>query len=85
MRQGEVTFTYSGILSRDGKKVIHVRFEREGQEGKDYAEGVLPSCRIERSKGFTPNELEQMTAYLQREKEHIIQDAKKLNNLKNWF
>ena len=85
MKQGEVKFTYSGILIKNQKKIIRVRFEREKKLGIDYAEGTIPDCKIEKQQGFTPNEIEQMEAYLVQEKENIIQDARKLNNIINWF
>lgn len=81
MAQGEVSFTYSGILNKGHKKIICVRFERSG--GKDYAEGQIPECRLDKSKGFTEEELRQMEQYLQKEKDNIIQEARKLTSIKH--
>ncbi len=83
MDDREVKFTYSGILTRKNKKIICVRFERAGKSGTDYAEGQIPECKIEKQNGFTPEEVRQMEEYLKTEKDHIIQEARKLNNIKN--
>lgn len=85
MKQGEVKFTYSGVLTKGEKKFIRVRFERENGVGVDYAEGMIPDCKIEKQQGFSADEIRQMEEYLYGEKENIIQDAKKLNNIMNWF
>ncbi len=79
----EVTFTYSGVLTKKNKKIICVRFERIGEDGADYAEGQIPECKIDKQKGFTLEEIRQMEEYLRAEKDNIIQKARKLNNIKN--
>lgn len=83
MEKGEVTFTYSGVLTRNNRKLICVRFERKGDFGVDFAEGKLPECRIEKQKGFSVEEISQMEEYLETEKDNIIHEAKKLNSIKN--
>lgn len=83
MDKGEVTFTYSGVLTRNNRKLIRVRFERKGNQGIDFAEGKIPECKIEKQNGFSQEEIHQMEAYLESEKENIIHEAKKLNNIKN--
>ena len=85
MKQGEIKFTYSGILNKGQKKIIRVRFERDQEDTLDYAEGIIPDCKIEKQQGFTNEEVKQMEDYLVSEKETIIQDAKKLNNILHWF
>ncbi len=83
MEKGEVTFTYSGVLTRNNRKLIRVRFERKGNPGIDFAEGKIPECKIEKQNGFSQEEIRQMEEYLEIEKENIIREAKKLNNIKN--
>jgi hypothetical protein len=83
MEKGEVTFTYSGVLTRNNRKLIRVRFERKGNSGIDFAEGKIPECKIEKQNGFSQEEIRQMEEYLEIEKENIIREAKKLNNIKN--
>lgn len=78
----ELRMTYSGLLSqKDGKKIARVFFER----GKDFAEGIVPSGSIEKSSGFTPEELKQLTDYLIHNKEDILAKAKEVNPLRNWL
>lgn len=71
--------THSGIISRKGQKIVHIYFER----GKDYAEGVLPSGSIEKSSGFTPEELSQLSQYMLQNAEDIMERAKQVNPLRN--
>lgn len=72
----EFCMTYSGLLmQKDGKKIVRVVFER----GKDYAEGVVPSGAIERSSGFTQEELQQLSDYLIQNGDDILAKAKEVN------
>ena len=68
---------------RNNRKLIRVRFERKGNSGIDFAEGKIPECKIEKQNGFSQEEIRQMEEYLEIEKENIIREAKKLNNIKN--
>ena len=49
----ELRMTYSGLLMKDGEKMVRVCFER-GNSG--YAEGIVPRGVIEKSSGFTKEE-----------------------------
>lgn len=82
MDQGQVTLIYSGVVRKKNQNLVSVRFERNGKSGTDYAEGQVPECRIEKQRGFTADEIAQMEAYLREEKFNIIQEARKLNNIK---
>ena len=65
--------TYSGLIpQKDGKKIVRVVFER----GKDYAEGIVPSGLIEKSSGFTKEELQQLSGYLIQNGDDILAKAK---------
>lgn len=81
--QGEVKFTFSGVVSRGNKKLICVRFERERDSHVDVAEGEVPQCKITSSVGFSKDEVEQMEVYLTEQKDVIIQEARKINSLSN--
>lgn len=83
MNQEEVTLIYSGVVRKQNQSLVSVRFERNGKSGTDYAEGQVPECRIEKQRGFTADEIAQMEDYLREEKYSIIQEARKLNNIKN--
>ncbi len=78
----EFCMTYSGLIpQKDGKKIVRVVFER----GKDYAEGIVPSGLIEKSSGFTKEELQQLSGYLIQNGDDILAKAKEVNLLRNWM
>lgn len=78
----EVRMTYSGVIpQKSGKRIVRVVFER----GKDVAEGVVPSGKIERASGFTEEEVEQLGRYLVQNGEEIMAKAEKVNPLRNWM
>lgn len=77
----EVKMTFSGVLLREGKHLIQVRFER----GDDVAEGILPDGEIQRSQGYTKEEIQQLERYLRQNRTDIIARAKELNRITNWF
>lgn len=78
-KEGELTFTYSGILKKDGKKVVSIRFERNG--GKDFADGLLPDCSIEKQQGFSEEETEQLEVYLMEHADEIMHKAKEMSKI----
>lgn len=81
-KSDELQMTYSGLLLKDGEKMVRVCFER-GRS--DYAEGIVPRGEIVKSSGFTSEELEQLTIYLQDNASDIIKRAKDVNFLKQWM
>lgn len=82
MEQGELKMTYSGLLMKDGEKMVRVCFER----GKaDYAEGIVPRGTIEKSSGFTAEEVAQLANYLCENASEILNRAKDVNFLKEWM
>ena len=84
-RNEELTFTYSGIVNKDGRNAVCVRFERKRDGRTDFAEGLVPSCTITKQEGCTEEELEGLTAYLRENDQEIRRKAKELNNIRNWF
>ena len=71
----------SGILRKDGEKIIYVRFER----GEDFAEGSLPAAKITSHRGFSPDELVQFEEYMAENRFAIIEQAKSVNLMKNFM
>jgi hypothetical protein len=69
----------SGILHKDGEKIVYVRFER----GEDFAEASIPAKKIYSHSGFSGDELEQFETYLAEQEFEIIKQAKSINILKN--
>lgn len=81
-KAGEIRMTYSGLLLKDGEKMVRVCFER----GKtDYAEGIVPRGSIVKAEGFTAEEVEQLTVYIQDNAADIINRAKNVNFLNKWL
>lgn len=81
-KDGELRMTYSGLILKDGEKMVRVCFER----GKnDYAEGIVPRGAIVKSSGFTKEEIEQLTVYIQDNATDIINRAKNVNFLNDWL
>lgn len=71
----------SMIHKEDGSTFARVSFLRE----EDWAEGTVPGGKIEKSEGFSGEEIEKLEAYLAGEKEMILQQAKGVNPLRNLF
>lgn len=71
----------SMIHKEDGSSFARVSFLRE----KDWAEGIVPGGKIEKSEGFSVEEIEKLEAYLAGEEEMILQQAKGVNPLRNLF
>lgn len=56
----ELNMILSGITEKDGKKRACVRFE----DGKRYAEGYIPDCKINSQAGFSAEEIKMLEDYL---------------------
>lgn len=78
---GEVTMLVSGIVVKDNRKIVRVSFLRDN----DYAEGVMPDAIIEKSKGFSTEELTKLEKFLRLHKEEILQQAKEVNPIRSWL
>lgn len=77
----KITMTHTGLLTgKNGKKVIHVSFERKKENESDYAEIVLPSRKVVNSRGFEEGELAQLQLYLKEQEKSIIKSAKQINH-----
>ncbi|MBR6769831.1 MAG: hypothetical protein IKM28_01055 [Lachnospiraceae bacterium] len=81
-KQDEIRMTYSGLLLKDEEKMVRICFER-GES--DYAEGIVPRGTIEKSNGFSGEELEQLKVYIQDNATDIIKMAKEVNFLDDWL
>ena len=82
-----LTMTYSAIVTgKDQKKMVRVRFERANDNGKaDFAEGVIPDCRIQSQNGFSNEEIVQLEQYMQANLEDIKEKAKVISNPLKWL
>lgn len=59
----ELNMSVSPICVKDGEKYAFVSFT----DGERTAEGKIPDCKIIANKGFAPEEVEQLEAYMARE------------------
>ncbi len=77
----EVRMMVSCVVVKDNRKIVRVSFLR----GKDYADGILPDGVIEKSGGFTPDEVQKLENYLRANRQDILGQAKAINPLRNWL
>ena len=75
----EMSVIVSGMLQKDGKSFVRVSFFR----GKDWAEGIVPDGVVEKSEGFTGEEIGKLEEYLAGDRDRIMQQAKGVNPLRN--
>lgn len=71
----------SGILRKNGEKIIYVRFECADA----FAEGSLPAAKITAHSGFSEEELSQLEQYLAENRFEIIEQARSVNVMKNFM
>ena len=79
----DISLTYTGIMKRGSEKIVKVRFSRNGE--KDYAEGVIPGGKIEKSQGFSDKELASLRFYLKANAADLIQKAKEITGQRGYF
>ena len=78
----ELRMTYSGLLMKDGEKMVRVCFERGTN---DYAEGIVPRGEIVKFSGFSKEEIEQLSIYIQDNATDIFNRAKGVHFLNEWL
>ncbi len=79
----DVSLTYTGIMKQGDAKVVKVRFARNGE--KDFAEGIIPGGKIERSQGFSDKELASLRFYLKANEKDLILKAREITGLRGFF
>ena len=77
----DINMLISGMIKRDGKSFTRVSLLRD----KCWAEGIVPDGVIEKSEGFSEEELVQLKKYLVQEKDMILEQAKGVNPLRKMF
>ncbi|MCR5669999.1 MAG: hypothetical protein K6G10_03260 [Butyrivibrio sp.] len=86
MADNEMTMTYSAIVrDKDNKKLVRVQFTRKGPKGPEIAEGILPACKIEKQKGYSPEEISALETYLKGNCDDIMAKAKVISNPLKWL
>ena len=77
----DVKMLVSCMVEKEGRKIVRVSFLRK----TDYAEGILPEGMIEKSKGFTAEEVEKLERFLRMNRKDIWKQAGEINPLRNWL
>lgn len=77
----EVDMLISGFFMKDGRKMMRVSFTR----GKAFAEGLLPDGMIDRSEGFSREELEKLEKFLRANSREIMEQGKEINPIRSWL
>lgn len=77
----EVKMLISCVVEKEGRKMVRLSFLR----GQDYAEGILPEGAVERSKGFTAEEVGKLEQYIRANRKDILERAKAIDPLRNWI
>lgn len=77
----DIKMLVTSMIHKGEESFTRVSFLR----GSDWAEGIVPGSRIEKSEGFNEEEIEKLEAYLAGEEEMILQQAKGVNPLRNLF
>ena len=77
----DIKMLVTSMIHKGEESFTRVSFLR----GSDWAEGIVPGGRIEKSEGFNEEEIEKLEAYLAGEEEMILQQAKGINPLRNLF
>lgn len=81
MDDGKVEMLVTSMIHRGGSSFARVSFLR----GDDWAEGIVPGGRIEKSKGFDEEEIKKLEDYLAGEQKMILEQAKGVNPIRNLF
>lgn len=77
----DIRMLVTSMIHKDQKSFARVSFLR----GSDWAEGIVPGGRIEKSEGFSGEEIGKLEAYLAGEEEMILKQAKGVNPIRNLF
>ncbi|MCR5102104.1 MAG: hypothetical protein K6B41_12175 [Butyrivibrio sp.] len=82
----ELTLTYSSVLrDKNNLRIVRVRFERMVSGKLQFAEGVVPDGIIDKSNGFSPEEVVSLEEYLKGSADEIMKKAKVISNPLKWF
>lgn len=81
MIMSEVEMLISGFFTKDGRKMMRISFTR----GKDFAEGLLPDGIIDRSDGFTEEEISKLEKFIRTNSQEIMAQAKEINPIRSWL
>ena len=73
----------SPVIKQDGRQKIFVSFIDE--EDKREAEAIIPGLVFIKNKGFSDEELDEFREFLENEQGNILETAKTINPLAEFF
>lgn len=76
-----VNMLVSGIINKGDRRYARVSFIR----GKDIAEGLIPDGIVDHAEGFSDEEVFKLERYLRENCGEIMEQARKVNPIKNWL
>ena len=74
----DVSLTYTGIMKQGNEKIVRVR-------DQDFAEGIIPGGKIEKSRGFSDKELASLSFYLKANEKDLYEKAKEITGFRGYF
>lgn len=77
----EVKMLISGFFTKNNKKMMRISFMR----GRDFAEGILPDGIIDRSEGFSEDELNRLEKFIRNNREEIMAQGREINPIRSWL
>lgn len=77
----DIKMLVTSMIHKDKSSFARVSFLR----GSDWAEGTVPGGRIEKSEGFSKEEINKLEDYLIGEEGMILKQAKGVNPIRNLF
>lgn len=80
-REEEMKLIHSGIVVKQGRRHVLVRFER----GRDVAEASIPECRVTKNQGFSQEEIKGLELYLELKHDELFAKAKEISNIRHWL
>ena len=80
-----LNMTISSVMRKEKYKVVHVRFERQVDGKKHFAEATVPDCEFKKVYGFTEEEIVNLRFYLKEHVQDIFEEAQKINDKEFWL
>lgn len=77
----EITMSVSSMTRNKDNKAIYILFS----DGNKSAEFSIPETKLLNNKGFTDEEIEQLSDYINNEKDYIYSIAKKVSPIKGFM
>lgn len=77
----EVKMLISGFFTKNDRKMMRISFMR----GRDFAEGILPDGIIDRSEGFSEEELNRLEKFIRNNRQEIMEQGREINPIRSWL